>query len=603
MVQPGLPFDPQAQARVMYWLGWPVAEISRLMEIPLSTVKSWKSRGGWDEASPVQRASECTYVQYMRKVMKPEYSPSDVRDIDLLQRQLVGFARIEKFKTPKGNLADLNPNIENRNKGPKKQVRPNLIDDGLAERLIEAFSTGLYRFQDNWKNTTSLRTRFILKSRQIGATFYFARERLIRALETGNDQIFISASRAQANVFRRYICDFVFRTVGVQLRGDPIVIDRGDDEDGNPRKPVSLLFLGTNYRTAQSYSGDVIIDECFWIHDFEEIFKVAGAMATHEKFTRTLFSTPSTIAHQAYPMWSGERFNKRRRKEERVKIDISHEALKDGVVGPDGVYRQIITVHDAIAQGFDLVNLDQLLLENSLDEFEQLFECNFIDDSKSCFPMGLLKPCMVDSWDAWSADFRPMARQPYLGEVWIGYDPNDNDGTGDPAGLVVLAAPRDSKSKFRVLETRKLIGLDYQGQANVIRDLKLKYPGVSEIAIDTKGCGSGVYQIVKQFFPRVKAIAYSVGVKGQMVLKAGNVLRNRRLEFDRGNQGIELAAALMSIHPKSTASGQYVTYVSRRTAETGHGDIGWALLNALSFEPLENTDGVTKKRSRVRVQK
>ena len=80
-----------------------------------------------------------------------------------------------------------------------------------------------------------------------------------------------------------------------------------------------------------------------------------------------------------------------------------------------------------------------------------------------------------------------------------------------------------------------------------------------------------------------------------MVHKAQNVLRNKRLEFD--SMHTDLAGALMSIHPEVTAGGKFVTYVSRRSAETGHGDIGWALLNALYCEPLDATDGVTKKSS------
>ncbi|HAI1440814.1 TPA: hypothetical protein HIT88_005174, partial [Escherichia coli] len=64
------------------------------------------------------------------------------------------------------------------------------------------------------------RIRDILKSRQIGATFYFSREALLRALKTGHNQIFLSASKTQAYVFREYIIAFA-RLVDVDLTGDP----------------------------------------------------------------------------------------------------------------------------------------------------------------------------------------------------------------------------------------------------------------------------------------------------------------------------------------------------------------------------------------------
>ena len=66
------------------------------------------------------------------------------------------------------------------------------------------------------------RIRNLLKSRQIGATFYFAREALIDAPLTRRNQIFLSASKAQAHVFKQYIIDFA-KEVEVELKGDPMV--------------------------------------------------------------------------------------------------------------------------------------------------------------------------------------------------------------------------------------------------------------------------------------------------------------------------------------------------------------------------------------------
>ncbi|HGD7658170.1 TPA: terminase family protein, partial [Escherichia coli] len=140
------------------------------------------------------------------------------------------------------------------------------------------------------------RIRDILKSRQIGATFYFSREALLRALKTGHNQIFLSASKTQAYVFREYIIAFA-RLVDVDLTGDPIVL-------GN--NSAKLIFLGTNSNTAQSHNGDLYVDEIFWIPNFQVLRKVASGMASQSHLRSTYFSTPSTLAHDAYPFWSGE---------------------------------------------------------------------------------------------------------------------------------------------------------------------------------------------------------------------------------------------------------------------------------------------------------
>lgn len=134
------------------------------------------------------------------------------------------------------------------------------------------------------------RIRDILKSRQIGATFYFSREALLRALKTGHNQIFLSASKTQAYVFREYIIAFA-RLVDVDLTGDPIVL-------GN--NGAKLIFLGTNSNTAQSHNGDLYVDEIFWIPNFQVLRKVASGMASQSHLRSTYFSTPSTLAHDAY---------------------------------------------------------------------------------------------------------------------------------------------------------------------------------------------------------------------------------------------------------------------------------------------------------------
>ncbi|WP_449867126.1 terminase large subunit domain-containing protein [Novosphingobium huizhouense] len=571
------------EARSLYWRGWSITQIAAELGIAYTTVTSWKVRHGWDRASPRERAEECLWVRYNQLLLKEQKTGSDFKEIDLLGRQFERFARQEKYLGD-GNEADLNPKRSNGAKAAnkKKDAEKNLITPDMAAQLRADMEGSLFGHQETWLSTTALRTRMIVKSRQIGATWYFARERLLVALETGKNQIFLSASRAQANIFRNYIVQWVQKVCGVTLKGDPIVVQRGEAEDGSALEPVELYFLGTNYRTAQGYHGDVIIDECFWIYGFEELFKVAAAMATHKIYTRTLFSTPSTLAHEAYPMWSGERANRKRAKADRVRIDIGHDALKDGALGADGIWRQIVTVFDAVAKGFDLVDVEELQIEYSVDEFDNLFRCLFLDDSQSMFPFQLMRGCMVDSWDVWR-DYSPYALRPYAGEVWLGYDPNASEsGTGDDAALVAVAPPAKPGAKFRVLEKRRLKGLDFAGQAEAIREFTRKY-NVTKIAIDTTGVGKAVEQLVRQWFPTVAAINYSPHVKAQMVYKAKNVIANRRLEFDAG--WLDVMASFMAIKPEVTKGG--ITFTAGRAGHVGHADLAWAIMHALFFEPLD----------------
>ena len=234
-------------------------------------------------------------------------------------------------------------------------------------------------------------------------------------------------------------------------------------------------FKLTNSKTAQGYHGDVYLDEYFWIHRFAEFRKVTSGMAMHKKWRQTYFSTPSSLGHQAYPFWSGELFNKRRPKKDRAEFDISHPACAGGQLCADGQWRQIVTVEDAIAGGCDLFDLDQLRLEYSDEEFANLLMCQFVDDSQSAFPLAMVHPCMVDSWEVWD-DFRPFAPRP-VGDrgVWVGYDPTGTGEDGDGAGLVVVLPARSADERHRILERHRLKGQDYEKQAAEIRKLTSRY--------------------------------------------------------------------------------------------------------------------------------
>jgi uncharacterized protein YjcR len=596
-----IPFDARRRAKHLYWAGYTIEQVATLLDLNDNTLRSWKARDAWDDASPLERMEGVTEAQYCLLVLKEEKSGRDVRDIDLLGRQAERFARVRRFEQPGGHAGDLNPKIANRNAGEKKPQRKNHLAEEDQDKLRAAFEEGLFAYQLAWRTdllTTSANvTRMILKSRQIGATFYFAREALIRALDTGNNQIFISASRAQANAFKQYIQAFVADVLGKKLEGDPIILDL-DGVSGPMGEPPKLYFLGTNYRTAQSYHGDVYIDECFWIHGFEQLNKVASAMASQKRYRKTYFSTPSTIAHQAHAMWSGERFNARRAKDQRAKFDVSHDALKDGARGADGIWRQIVTLMDAEAKGCDLFDRAELELEYSTDEFANLFMCEFVDDSSSMFPFGLMRRAMIDSWDMWAKDFDPYALRPF-GErpVWIGYDPAES-AAGDDAALVIVAPPAEAGGKFRVLEKHRLRGKDFTAQAAMILEQIDRY-NVEHIAIDTTGVGKAVWQLVAAKRPAItKAIHYSVETKTQMVLKAKNVFSAGRIEFDAG--ATDIAASFMAIRAELTGSQRQITYVASRAGDTGHADLAWAIMHALYNEPLDPADlGRAKSRMRI----
>ncbi|QXF35989.1 oxidoreductase [Photorhabdus luminescens] len=565
-------FDPRKYAMHLYFNGYRIARIAEILNEKASTIHSWKRRDKWDEVTSFERVELSLEARLCQLIAKEQKEGKDFKEIDLLHRQLERQARIRKYSCG-GNETDLNPKIANRNKGERRPPEKNVFSEEQVKKLEDIFRSTLFDYQHDWYHAgLAHRIRNILKSRQIGATFFFAREALIDALTTGRNQIFLSASKAQAHVFKQYILEMA-REVDAELKGDPITLNNG----------ATLYFLGTNARTAQSYHGNLYLDEYFWIPKFQELRKVASGMAMHKKWRQTYFSTPSSLAHSAYPYWSGKLFNRGRAKANRIDIDISHQALASGLRCADGQWRQIVTVEDAVRGGCNLFDIDQLRLEYSPDEYQNLLMCEFMDDIESIFSLQLMQGCMVDSWEIWD-DVQPLMLRPYgYHPVWIGYDPAKGGENGDSAGCAVVAPPRVPGGKFRILERHQWRGMNFRAQSDAIKRLTEQY-NVEYIGIDSTGVGHGVYQNVKEFFPSVREFVYNPAVKNALVLKAWDIINHRRLEFDAGQT--DIAQSFMAIRRSTTASGNRPTYQASRSEEASHADLAWATMHALFNEPI-----------------
>ncbi|MFZ2405524.1 MAG: terminase family protein [Methylobacter sp.] len=568
--------------------GWTVEEISAEMSIVPKTIYNWKNAGKWDEKK-AEASAELVIAQRINVLANRENkTPNEIAELGALCSTFgnlkIQLAQAEAIKSgryvvPEPVSADYGDADKPKKSGgekkpPKREKKVKNDISSVSEELIMSVMHKLFfAYQLVWwaakNNPLFRRNRFILKSRQIGATYYFAFEALADAILTGENQIFLSASRDQAEVFKAYIIAFAAEHFDVELKGQGVITLSNGAE---------LRFLSTNSRTAQSYHGHLYVDECFWIPDFDKMWKVASGMAAHKKWRRTLFSTPSAISHQAYPMWCGEKYNKGRSEETQAEFDVSHKALKDGVLGADKIWRHMVTVVDAEAQGCDLFDIDELKDEYSKDDFANLFMCKFIDDAKSVFNLGIMMTCYAQ---ADYTDYNDKAPRPYGNRpVAIGYDPSR---TRDNASLAILAIPLQPGDKWRVLKTLDYHGQNFQYQANRIKEICESH-NVQHIGIDVTGIGYGLFELVEQFFRRATPINYSNETKTALVMKAIDVIENGRFEYESGNK--QITQAFMMITKTTTSSGGGITYAAGRNNATGHADVAWSIMHALAYEPI-----------------
>ncbi|MFV0925419.1 terminase large subunit domain-containing protein [Pseudomonas palmensis] len=591
------PTEVKEAAKRLYLRRCSVKEIQAHLKLPNKRIiYYWIRQGSWDEMltdeEPVTAISRriTLILEKADTLTKGELDELDrltaVRERLIKQTNKVIAAPAddqhhgEPAKSRQGQRGERRERGNGIGKSREKKAKNDI--SGLTEvDFLDKFISKMYGYQKELfaakQNPLTCRIRNILKSRQVGLTYYFAGEAFMDAVLSGDNQVFLSASRSQSEIFRSYIIQFAKQWFDIELTGNPIVLSNG----------AELRFLSTNSSTAQGYHGHVYVDEYFWIRDFEKLSTVASAMGTHKKWRKTYFSTPSAVSHQAYPFWSGEEFRNSKRGKKAGGTWPSEGAYTRGALCPDGQWRKTITIQDAIDGGCDLFDLEQLQLEYDEDKFQQLFYCKFIDSTQSAFGLKDLERCYSDLtlWDDYDPEQdRPFGNSP----VWIGYDPSR---TRDDATCVVVAPPLENGGKFRILEKHSWRGQSFKYQAGEVKKITERF-NVQHIGIDTTGIGYGVFDMVRDFYPRATSIHYSLETKNLLVLKAQDTIQGSRIEWDAG--WTDIAQAFLTIKRGTTGSGQ-VTYSASRTDATGHADIAWAIMHALHNEPLN-----TNKRRRSR---
>ena len=554
------------QAKRLFLQHWDMSDICTELVLPnVRVLYQWKSKYSWDDLLEHETPKIAIARRITALTDKPHKDDKDFKELDKLANTLLTLERVntERLRQQRMENGD-------DQKQKKKQAKKNDVSGITKEDLDLIRNELFYGYQKRWHDFKHMRTRFILKSRQIGATYYFAWEAFEDAILTGKNKIFLSASRAQVMMFRAYICAFARKYFEIDLKGTPIILSN----------EATLHFLSTNSRTAQSYNGDLYVDEVFWMNDFDKVWHVAKGMASHKHWTRTLISTPSSKSHEAYTMWSGERYNKGRKDEDQQELTANHATLHGGHLAKDRIWRDFVTVQDAANDGCDLFDIEELEEENTPDEFANLYMCQFVDDSHSVFNLATLLACATDSMH-WK-DYRERAARPFNNrEVWLGYDPAR---TRDDATLAIIAPPVLPGEKFRVLQRLYFNGKDLREQSVEIEKVTKKY-NVKHIGIDVTGIGWGVYDLVKVFYPRALAIHYSPEVKTKLVLKMMDVIGENRFEYDAGDK--DIPQAFLSVKKFVTSNGQ-ISYCAHRNSDSGHGDVFFAISHAIYKEPISH---------------
>ncbi|CNI14085.1 terminase [Yersinia frederiksenii] len=574
-------------ARALYLKRSTPKEIASDLNLPnVRIVYYWAQKWNWADLLSHESTEEAIERRYQLLVGRDNKSDIELKELDILIAHAVKLRaqsnkHKEKLAAAKESKQAQNDGGDFNDERPtkKRQYRKNDIS-GLSKEDFDVWAEEhLFGYQKHLRLNIGEQVRNILKSRQIGATWYFAFEAFENAVLTGDPQIFLSASRAQAEVFRSYIVNIAQQYFDITLTGNPIRLSNG----------AELRFLSTNKNTAQSYSGHLYCDEYFWVPNFAKLNEVASAMATHDKWRTTYFSTPSAKTHQAYPLWTGDEWKRGSKKRAKVIFPSFDEMRDGGRRCPDGQWRYVITMEDAIRNGFNLASLEKLRNRYNVDAFNMLYMCVFVDSKDAVFSFDDLQQAGVDA-ATWQDHDEKAARPFGNREVWGGFDPARS---GDLSTFVIIAPPLYEGEKFRVLRVIHWQGMNFRYQANQIKKLFQQYH-FTYLGVDVTGIGQGVFENIQHFAIRqVVAIRYGVETKNRLVMKAADVVESKRIEWDKDRT--EIPASFMAIRHTTTASGNAMTFVADRSAETGHAEAFFAIAHALDNEPLNYENKLTSR--------
>jgi len=108
---------------------------------------------------------------------------------------------------------------------------------------------------------------------------YFGEKALNDAMLTGENQIFLSASRLRSDAFRDRVTDLAL-PLGVTLSGDFTVLPNG----------AQLIFLTMNSRVMSAYSGNVYAVNCFDEINFADVSDFISGWTMLKKHRAVFFA-------------------------------------------------------------------------------------------------------------------------------------------------------------------------------------------------------------------------------------------------------------------------------------------------------------------------
>ncbi len=412
------------------------------------------------------------------------------------------------------------------------------------------------------------RFRWVTKSRQVGFSFLFALEALARChLREKHTAVFVSYNLDDAKekiLAARQVHEEL--PLAYQKR---LVVDSKTElafESNGPGKRVSRI-LSNPSKAPRGKKGDCYLDELAHYVNDREVYRGSTALILRSFGQLSGCSTPLgrrgifwEIAteelrkyphhtRQDVPWWLCRFFCS---DVARASIEAPHLPTEERVAA---FGRQTI-----------VEQLDSLPLE----DFQQEFECRFVDESYSFYPYDLILPCTSDELVLCDdATDLPLPD----GRIVAGFDVGR---TRDRSELAVFEE-RDGRFVCRLL--RRYDQVPFSEQEADLRRLLDTVP-VSRLSVDKSGIGMNLAENLARDYPQVVAEVFSNESKERWATDFKILLQRKDIVLPRDR---ELVGQVHSIKRRVLPSGK-VSFDAERSTRGGHADRFWAIALACQKE-------------------
>jgi phage FluMu gp28-like protein len=430
------------------------------------------------------------------------------------------------------------------------------------------------------------RYRWITKARQTGYSWVIALEATVTAhLMQDHTSIFISYNQEDSKEKIHYVKQFcediplAFQKKMVRERLTEVAFA------SNGRQAKVSRILSNPSRAPRGKHGAVYLDELAHYQNDREVFTGSTALVLRGKDRLTGCSTPLGQRGIFYEV-ARPRDPKKFANYWRQEVPWWRSEF-DCVNVPEAVVKAAVMTTEERVHKYGSPDLQDQLEMLGVDDFQQEFECGFIDESASFFPYDLILPNTkydLQLPDTYELLGRPQGR--YVAGVDVGRRRDLGelaifDETIDPAGQRYL----------KCVFVHTFDQVPFQEQEQYLRKLLRTLP-IARLSIDENGIGMQLGETLAREFVCVNPEKFSLQFKELIAHDFKILLQRRALAMPRSRK---IIGQLHSIKRKVTPAGNII-FEAERTKGGEHGDLAWALMlgaQANRLPGLERTPEVT----------